>query len=65
MNAQQIMLADLEKRAAALGKPLYKIATDAGLSPSTYYRWKGSAKAGFESIQAVVAKLDELEAQGK
>lgn len=60
MNQQQI-LADLEKRAADVGKPLYKIAMKAGLSASTYYRWKGTAKASYENIMAVTEELEKEE----
>lgn len=58
---QQTTLADFERRAAALGTPLYKIARAAGLSPSTYYRWKGTAKAQYENVIAVKTEIERME----
>lgn len=54
-------IAELESRANRVGIPLYKLAVQAGIAPSTFYRWKTGSKAGFGNVLAVQQHLDSIE----
>lgn len=58
---QDMTIAELEARATKAGTKLYKVATDAGLSASTFYRWRTGSKAGLDNVLAVVKRLEEIE----
>jgi len=60
MNFQKTV-SELEQRAAALGQPMYLVCEQAGIAPSTYYRWKKSGDATFSSIEKIDRTLSRFE----
>lgn len=58
---QKAAIDDIVARADALRKPLYVLCREAGLSPSTFYRWRNGARAGFDNLIALRQRLAELE----
>lgn len=65
---QQTIIADLEARAKALSVPISRICFDAGVHPTTFSRWKLSARnsdpigASLKSLTAIDTALRSLEA---
>jgi hypothetical protein len=61
MTTQAQTIAELEQRASKVGTKLYKVAIQADISPSTFYRWKTGSKASLENVLAIVGRLEVLE----
>lgn len=57
----QETISDLEKRADAVGKPMYLVCERCGVAPSTYYRWKKEGNATFGSIAKIESALQYFE----
>ena len=57
---QQDALAEIEKRALNRGVSINQACQRAGIAPSTFYRWKGGAVAGFERIWALSNAIDDI-----
>lgn len=55
--------ADLEARAEKAGVPIYTVCDQAGIAPSTFYRWKEGSGATLGKINAISKRLDEIEAE--
>lgn len=63
---QETEIADIERRAKAVGKPIYILCMESHLAPSSFYRWKSGAKATHNNLQAMRDRLAVLEkAQAK
>ena len=62
--SQTDAIKNIAARADALGKPIHILCREAGLAPSTFYRWRKGAKAGFDNLLAVQRRLSELERSG-
>lgn len=62
MIDQTAILAGFEARAKALDIKMYKVCEEAGLAPSTYYRWVEGTPANIDNLNAVDRALRTMEA---
>lgn len=66
---QASVIADIERRSRALGVPMHALCSRAGIHPSTFSRWKKTAKnpeptgASLLSVGALYAALDQIAAE--
>lgn len=56
------ILAGFERRADAIGKPLYAICKSAGIAPSKLYRWANGASPRLCTVEAIDKALSVEEA---
>lgn len=54
-------IAEIEARADAVGKRMHILCTEAGLAPSTYFRWKNGAEPKRGKLAALRDRLGVLE----
>ena len=60
---QTAIAADLEARADKVGVPIYTVCEQAGIAPSTFYRWRNGKGGGtIAKLNAVQRELSRLEA---
>jgi len=66
---QESVIADIERRSRSQGVPIHALCARAGVHPSTFSRWKKTAKnpeptgASLLSIGRLYAVLDEIAAE--
>ena len=62
---QSDMIDDIEQRAAAIGVPVYAICQQAGVAPTTYYRWRDGSEAKLATLNRVTDALALAELNGE
>lgn len=62
MNQTDI-ISDMEARASKLGVKMYLVCQDAGVAPTTYYRWREGSSANLATLNKLDAALSAREKQ--
>jgi hypothetical protein len=66
MSITETVLADIEKRAAAINTPIRDVLDDAGIDWSTWWRWKQSKSSPtLGTLQRVTKSLEARERKAK
>lgn len=60
---QADMIADMERRAALVGVPMYLVCQRAGVAPTTFYRWQEGAEAKLATLNRVKDAVAAIEAE--